>query len=55
MRFFEPRLFSASDVRHGKPAPDLFLLAAARNQVDPAECIVVEDSAPGIAARRRRA
>ena len=37
-------------MRNGKPAPDLFLLAAARCQVDPAECIVVEDSAPGIAA-----
>ena len=50
MRFFEPRLFSASDVRNGKPAPDLFLLAAARSQVAPADCIVVEDSPPGIAA-----
>lgn len=50
IRFFEPRLFSASTVRNGKPAPDLFLLAAARSQVDPADCIVVEDSVPGIAA-----
>ena len=50
LRFFEPRLFSASSVRSGKPAPDLFLLAAARSQVDPRECIVVEDSAPGVAA-----
>jgi len=50
LRFFEPRLFSASDVRKGKPAPDLFLLAAARSEVEPAQCIVVEDSAPGIAA-----
>ena len=37
-------------MRKGKPAPDLFLLAAARSQVDPSDCIVVEDSAPGIAA-----
>jgi len=50
MRFFEPRLYSASAVRNGKPAPDLFLLAAARNQVEARDCIVVEDSAPGIAA-----
>jgi len=50
IRFFEPRLFSASQVRLGKPAPDLFLLAAARSQVDPADCIVVEDSAPGVTA-----
>lgn len=50
IHFFEPRLFSASAVRHGKPAPDLFLLAAARSQVAASECIVVEDSAPGVAA-----
>jgi len=50
LRFFEPRLFSASDVRNGKPAPDLFLRAAAQSRVEPAACIVVEDSAPGIAA-----
>jgi HAD superfamily hydrolase (TIGR01509 family) len=48
--FFSPRLFSASDVPNGKPAPDLFLHAAARMAVNPKDCIVVEDSAPGIAA-----
>lgn len=50
MRFFEPRWFSASAVRKGKPAPDLFLLAAARSQIEPGDCIVVEDSGPDIAA-----
>lgn len=50
MRFFEPRCFSASAVRKGKPAPDLFLLAAARSEIEPSACIVVEDFAPGIAA-----
>jgi HAD superfamily hydrolase (TIGR01509 family) len=50
LRFFAPRLFSASEVPNGKPAPDLFLHAAARMWVEPADCIVVEDSAPGIAA-----
>jgi HAD superfamily hydrolase (TIGR01509 family) len=50
LRFFESRLFSANYVPNGKPAPDLYLLAADRLQVDPAECIVVEDSAVGIAA-----
>ncbi len=50
IRFFETRLYSASVVKKGKPAPDLFLLAAARNNVDPSQCIVVEDSPPGIAA-----
>src|SRR2546430_4807970 len=43
-------LFSASDVRNGKPAPDLFLHAAARMRVQAADCIVVEDSPAGVSA-----
>jgi HAD superfamily hydrolase (TIGR01509 family) len=50
LRFFDPYLFSASDVPRGKPAPDLFLYAAAKMQVVPADCIVVEDSPAGVAA-----
>ena len=50
IRFFEDRLYSAASMRLGKPAPDLFVQTAARSGVDPAQCIVVEDSAPGIAA-----
>jgi HAD superfamily hydrolase (TIGR01509 family) len=50
IRFFEPNLFSASDVRRGKPAPDLFLLAATKMRVPPSDCIVVEDSPVGVAA-----
>ncbi|HEY4141583.1 MAG TPA: HAD-IA family hydrolase [Pseudolabrys sp.] len=50
IRFFEPNLFSAGDVRNGKPAPDLFLHAANRMGVDPGACIVVEDSPVGVAA-----
>jgi HAD superfamily hydrolase (TIGR01509 family) len=50
MRFFEPFLFSASDVAHGKPAPDLFLHVAAKMRVKPGECIVVEDSPAGVSA-----
>jgi HAD superfamily hydrolase (TIGR01509 family) len=50
VRFFEPNLFSANDVPRGKPAPDLFLHAAAKMEVDPADCIVVEDSPVGVAA-----
>lgn len=45
---FAPNLFSAIEVRHGKPAPDLFLHAAARMDVAPARCLVIEDSVPGI-------
>ena len=47
---FEGRLFSAEDVSQGKPAPDLFLFAAKRMGYDPADCIVIEDSIPGINA-----
>lgn len=49
-RFFQPRLFSASDVPNGKPAPDIFLLVAKRVRMKPADCIVVEDSVPGVRA-----
>lgn len=48
--FFSNRLFSASGVSKGKPAPDIFLHAAARLQVDSAHCIVVEDSSAGVTA-----
>jgi HAD superfamily hydrolase (TIGR01509 family) len=50
LRYFEHRVFSASDVPNGKPAPDLFRYAAARMSVAPDACIVVEDSVPGVAA-----
>jgi HAD superfamily hydrolase (TIGR01509 family) len=50
IRFFEPNLFSASDVRNGKPAPDLLLHAAGKMGVEPGACIVVEDSAVGVTA-----
>ncbi|MBV9832258.1 MAG: HAD family hydrolase [Marmoricola sp.] len=47
---FEGRIYSALDVEHGKPAPDLFLHAAARLGVPPSRCVVVEDSAYGVQA-----
>ncbi|MGJ3626506.1 HAD family hydrolase [Sphingomonas sp. MMS24-JH45] len=43
-------MVTADDVEHGKPAPDCFLLAAARLGVDIAECLVFEDAPAGIAA-----
>jgi HAD superfamily hydrolase (TIGR01509 family) len=50
---FDGRIFSATEVEHGKPAPDLFLHAAARMGADPARCIVVEDAPAGAEAGRR--
>jgi beta-phosphoglucomutase-like phosphatase (HAD superfamily) len=47
-----PQLFTASMVAKGKPAPDLFLHAAAQMQADPARCLVIEDSLTGIRAAR---
>ena len=41
------RVHSARDVRAGKPAPDVFLAAAAAEGIPPAACIVIEDSLPG--------
>ncbi|MFI5973666.1 HAD family hydrolase [Streptomyces sp. NPDC051452] len=41
---------SADEVPRGKPAPDVFLEAARRLGADPADCLVVEDAAPGAAA-----
>lgn len=47
-----PHIFSATQVAHGKPAPDLFLFAAARIGAAPGRCLVIEDSVPGITAAR---
>jgi HAD superfamily hydrolase (TIGR01509 family) len=49
---FAPHLFSATMVSAGKPAPDLFLLAAARMAAEPRRCLVVEDSEVGIRAAK---
>lgn len=48
--FFGDRVYTASQVTHGKPAPDLFLFAAGRMGVKPSAALVVEDSAPGLMA-----
>lgn len=41
---------SSDEVEHGKPAPDVYLLAAARLGVEPERCLVVEDSTNGVLA-----
>ncbi|HVH76586.1 MAG TPA: HAD family hydrolase [Stellaceae bacterium] len=50
LAYFEPHVFSASQVARGKPAPDLFLHAAQRLGVPPGAAIVVEDSVGGVEA-----
>jgi HAD superfamily hydrolase (TIGR01509 family) len=49
---FEGRIFSGYEVANGKPAPDLFLHAAARMGADPARCAVIEDTLYGVQAAR---
>ena len=47
---FRNRMFSATEVANGKPAPDIFLYAAAKCGVEPARCAVIEDSPAGVRA-----
>jgi HAD superfamily hydrolase (TIGR01509 family) len=47
-----PNIFSAAQVKRGKPAPDLFLFAARQMQVPPERCLVIEDSLPGVTGAR---
>jgi HAD superfamily hydrolase (TIGR01509 family) len=47
---FHPHVFSAQQVKRGKPAPDLFLFAAERMGAAPEACLVIEDSAAGVEA-----
>jgi HAD superfamily hydrolase (TIGR01509 family) len=50
--FFTGRLYSAQMVKRGKPAPDLFLHAAAAMGVEPGRTLVIEDSVSGVTAAR---
>jgi HAD superfamily hydrolase (TIGR01509 family) len=45
-----PVVVTPEDVAHGKPAPDMFLLAAQRMGVAPERCLVFEDAEPGVQA-----
>jgi HAD superfamily hydrolase (TIGR01509 family) len=49
---FVGRIYSADEVRRGKPAPDLFLHAASCMATPPERCVVVEDSPFGVAAAK---
>jgi HAD superfamily hydrolase (TIGR01509 family) len=49
---FAPHIFSAEQVAHGKPAPDLFLFAAGQMGVAPEDGLVIEDAVAGIQGAR---
>ena len=50
MPFFKDRIFSGHELPRSKPAPDVYLAAAAALGVDPKRCAVVEDTITGVAA-----
>jgi HAD superfamily hydrolase (TIGR01509 family) len=50
MPFFSGRIFSGHEMPRSKPAPDVYLAAAAALGVDPRRCLVVEDTVPGVTA-----
>jgi beta-phosphoglucomutase-like phosphatase (HAD superfamily) len=50
MPHLEPHIFTAAMVARGKPAPDLFLFAAAQHGVQPERCLLIEDNLSGVAA-----
>ena len=50
LRDYFAAVVSGEDVVHGKPAPDIFLLAAEKIGCSPEECLVFEDSANGVKA-----
>ncbi len=47
--FPDDHIFTAAQVENGKPAPDIFLLAAKTMGAEPSRCVVIEDSVPGVA------
>ena len=50
MPYFEGRVFSGHELPRSKPAPDVYLAAAAAVGVDPSRCLVVEDTEVGVTA-----
>ncbi len=49
-KYFGENVYTASQVKNGKPAPDLFLFAAEKMGVKPDRCLVIEDSLAGVEA-----
>ncbi len=55
IRGYFKTLTSGDEVAHGKPAPDVYLLAARRLGIDPRQCLAIEDTAAGITAAKAAA
>jgi len=52
LTFYFQEVVSGEEVPAGKPAPDIFLETACRLGLEPAECLVIEDSANGVSAAK---
>ena len=50
LKYFGNNIFSATELKKGKPDPEIFLYAAAKMGIDRKNCVVVEDSIPGVEA-----
>ena len=50
MPYFKGRIFSGHELARSKPAPDVYLAAAAALGVEPGRCVVVEDTVTGVVA-----
>ena len=50
LQYFEGRIFSGHEMPATKPAPDVYLAAAAALNVSPARCLVIEDTVTGVTA-----
>jgi HAD superfamily hydrolase (TIGR01509 family) len=48
--YFDPHIYSATMVKHGKPAPDLFLFTAEKFKASPSKTLIIEDSTSGVQA-----
>lgn len=48
--YFKELIFNGEMVKKGKPSPDIFQLAARTLKIEPSQCLVIEDSVPGIQA-----
>lgn len=53
IRNYFSAIASANDAKHHKPAPDIFLVAAQRLNLNPKDCIVIEDGSSGVEAAHR--
>jgi beta-phosphoglucomutase-like phosphatase (HAD superfamily) len=50
--YFNGKIFTTSQVKHPKPAPDIYLFAASAFNIEPSNCLVIEDTSVGVTAAK---